>query len=313
MVYYILRRLTMLFLVLVIVAILAFFCVYAMPGDPVRIILGDFATKDQILQLRHQLGLDQSVHVRFFIWLSRIIHGDFGESLFLHMPVSKAILSRMEPTLLLAVMGQLIGIILGVPIGVIAAVKHRTWMDRFAVAFSLAGISIPSFWLSLILILFFGVYLGWFPVCGYKPISEVGFGVIKYLILPGLTLGLMQSGLIARMTRSSMLEVLGQDYIRTAKAKGLMEYVIIMRHALKNAFIPVVTIIGMSFGLLLGGTWIVETIYYIPGTGALAITAIMKRDFPVIQGTMIFTALIFVVVNLLADISYVLLNPRIKN
>ncbi|WP_172408179.1 ABC transporter permease [Desulfosporosinus sp. FKA] len=313
MVCYILRRLSMLFLVLVIVAILAFFCVYAMPGDPVRIILGDFATKDQILQLRHQLGLDQSVYVRFFIWLSRIIHGDFGESLFLHMPVSKAILSRMEPTLLLAVMGQLIGIILGVPIGVIAAVKHRTWMDRFAVAFSLAGISIPSFWLALILILFFGVYLGWFPVCGYKPISEVGFGVIKYLILPGLTLGLMQSGLIARMTRSSMLEVLGQDYIRTAKAKGLMEYVIIMRHALKNACIPVVTIIGMSFGLLLGGTWIVETIYYIPGTGALAITAIMKRDFPVIQGTMIFTALIFVVVNLLADISYVLLNPRIKN
>jgi peptide/nickel transport system permease protein len=218
----------------------------------------------------------------------------------------------VEPTLLLALIGQSLGILIGVPLGIMAAVKHRTWIDQGSIGISLIGISMPSFWLALLLIMVFSVRLHILPSSGYIPLAEAGFGTIKYLILPGVTLGFMQSAIIARMTRSSMLDILNQDYIRTARAKGLSEKVVVLRHALRNALIPVVTVIGFSMAVLLGGTWIVETLFNIPGTGALAITAIMRRDYPIIQGSMIFTAGIYVLVNLLVDISYAIINPRIK-
>lgn len=309
---YIIRRIILLIPVLCIIALISFFVTCVLPGDPVRLILGDFATQEQIAELQQELGFDKPIPIRFASWLSNLVRGDLGDSFFLRMPVTKAIFSRIEPTFLLALVGILIGLIIGIPLGVIAAVKHRTLVDQAAIVGSLAGISIPNFFLALLLILVFGVYLRWLPVAGYRPISEVGFGVIKFLILPGLSIGFMQSGNIARMTRSAMLDVLKQDYIRTARAKGLSEKVVIARHALKNSLLPVATVIGFSLAMLLGGTWIAETVFNIPGTGALAINAIMRRDLPVIQGSMLFVALIYMVINLLVDISYAFLNPRIK-
>ncbi len=296
-----------------VVAICAFFITHLTPGDPVRLILGDFASDQQVSLLRNQLGLDQSLGTQFITWFDKIIKGDLGESIFLHMPVRQAIFSRVEPTFLIACIGMLIGLVFGIFLGVLSAVMHKTWFDQLTIGISLVGISIPGFWLAFILMLFLGVHLNWFPVCGYQPISKAGFfGALRYLVLPSLTLGIMQTGLIARMVRSAMLDVLGQDYIRTARAKGLSPSLIILRHGLKNAMIPTVTVIGFSFGLLLGGTWIVETIFYIPGTGQLAISAILKRDFPLIQGSMIFAAFIYVLVNLAVDICYGVLDPRVR-
>lgn len=302
----------MLIPVLCIIALITFFVTYVLPGDPVILMLGDFATEDQILELEQKLGYDKPIYVQFVFWLKNIIRGDLGESLFLRMPVTKAIISRIEPTFLLAIFGITFGTLTGIPLGVVAAVKHRSWVDQLAITTSLIGITIPNFFLALLLILVFGVKLRLLPVAGYRPISEVGFGVIRYLILPGLSIGFMQSGSIARMTRSAMLDVLKQDYIRTARAKGLAEKLVISRHALKNSLIPVVTVLGFNLAMLIGGTWIAETMFTIPGTGALAITSIIRRDFPIIQGSMIFVAVVYMLVNLMVDISYAYLNPRIK-
>ena len=309
---YIIRRVLLIIPVLCIMALITFFITYVLPGDPVRLMLGDFATQDQIEELERKLGYDRPMYVQFAMWLRNILRGDLGESLFLRMPVTKAIIQRIEPTLLLAVFGILFGTLTGIPLGVIAAIRHRSWVDQLAITTSLVGITIPNFFLALLLVLVFGVWLRVLPVAGYRPISQVGLGVIRYLVLPGVSIGFMQTGAIARMTRSAMLDVLRQDYIRTARAKGLAEKLVIARHALKNSLIPVVTVLGFSLAMLLGGTWIAETVFVIPGTGALAITSIMRRDFPVIQGSMIFVALIYMVVNLVVDISYAYLNPRIK-
>jgi len=302
----------MLIPVLCIIALITFFVTYVLPGDPVILMLGDFATEDQILELEQKLGYDKPIYVQFVFWLKNIIRGDLGDSLFLRMPVTKAIISRIEPTFLLAIFGITFGTLTGIPLGVVAAVKHRSWVDQLAITTSLIGITIPNFFLALLLILVFGVKLRLLPVAGYRPISEVGFGVIRFLILAGLSIGFMQSGSIARMTRSAMLDVLKLDYIRTARAKGLAEKLVISRHALKNSLIPVVTVLGFNLAMLIGGTWIAETMFTIPGTGALAITSIIRRDFPIIQGSMIFVAVVYMLVNLMVDISYAYLNPRIK-
>jgi len=301
------------FPIIIVVAVCAFFITHLIPGDPVRLILGEFATDLQVDLLRSQLGIDQSLQVQFISWFGKIMRGDLGESIFLHIPVRDAILSKIEPTFLLAAIGMSTGVFFGIFFGVLSSVMHKTWFDQLTIGVSLIGISIPGFWLAFLLMLFFGVHLRWLPVCGYEPVAKVGLLTsLKYLVLPGLTLGVMQSGLIARMVRSAMLDVLNEDYIRTANAKGLSQAVVIFRHALRNAFIPTITVIGFSFGLLLGGTWIVETIFYIPGTGQLAISAILKRDFPVIQGVMIFVALIYMLVNLLVDILYGVFDPRVR-
>lgn len=309
---YVVKRIIMLIPIIIVVMIASFIITHIMPGDPVKMILGDFANENQIIEMKQQLGLDKNIIEQFRIWSIGVIHGDFGQSIFLHENVTKIILSRIEPTFLLAIFGEVIGILIGIPLGIISAMKHRSVLDQSAIGISLLGVSIPSFWLSLMLMLFFGVQLKWFPVYGYEFFADVGFSNIKYLILPSFTIGFMQSGIIARMTRSSMLEILKQDYIRTAQLKGVSEKLVIFKHCLKNAMPPIVTIIGFSIAVLLGGTWVVETVFNIPGTGALAISSILKRDYPVIQGCMIFTAFIYVGVNLLVDISYAFLDPKLR-
>jgi len=309
---YIIKRLLLLVPIILIVAVIAFFITNLMPGDPVRVILGNMATESEVARLEQSLGLDQPLIMRFFRWLANITKGDFGESLYLNAPVSEVLFERLRPTLFIAVMAEVMGITSGLLLGILAAVNHRKVLDQFSITLSLFGISIPSFWLALMLMFVFSVNLGWFPVSGYEPFAEAGFGSFRYLILPAVTLAFMQAGLIARMTRSAMLDTLKQDYIRTAKSKGLSRKIIVFKHALKNSMLPVITVIGHNFAVLLGGTWIVETIFVIPGTGFMAINAIMRRDIPVIQASIIFVAVIYVIINLFVDLSYAFLNPKIR-
>lgn len=309
---YIIKRLLLLIPIIFIVAVIAFFITNLMPGDPVRVILGNMATEAEVARLEENLGLNQPLIIRFFRWLASIIKGDFGDSLYLNAPVSKILLQRLRPTFLIALTAEMLGVTAGLLLGILAAVKHRKFLDQFSISLSLLGISIPSFWLALMLMYVFSVKLGWFPVSGYEPITEAGLGTLRYIILPAVTLAFMQAGLIARMTRSAMLETLNQDYIRTAKSKGLSIKIIVFKHALKNSMLPVITVIGHNFAVLLGGTWIVETIFVIPGTGFMAINAIMRRDVPVIQASIIFVAVIYVILNLFVDLSYAFLNPKIR-
>ncbi|MGM0548631.1 MAG: ABC transporter permease [Bacillota bacterium] len=309
---YIIKRILLLIPIIFIVAIIAFFITNLMPGDPVRVILGNMASEAEVLRLEKSLGFDQPLLIRFFKWFTAILKGDFGNSLYLNAPVSEILLKRLEPTFLIAFFAEITGITAGILLGILAAAKHQKILDQLSITFSLLGISIPSFWLALILMFFFSVKLGWFPVSGYEKIAEAGFGSFKYLVLPAVTLAFMQAGIIARMTRSAMLETLSQDYIRTAKSKGLAAKKVIFKHALKNSMLPVITVIGHNFAILLGGTWIVETIFVIPGTGFMAINAIMRRDIPVIQASIIFVAIIYVSLNLLVDLSYAFLNPKIR-
>lgn len=309
---YIFKRLLALLPVVIVSAVVAFFVTNLMPGNPVRLMLGDFATEEQVAEMTEALGYDQPLLVRFVLWLGRIIQGDLGQSIFLHVSVVEAIAQRLEPTLLLAAAGMFFGLLLGIPLGMLSAIRHRSVTDKLCISASLIGISVPSFFIAIVLILVFGVKLRWFPVAGYRSIADVGFGVVEYLVLPGISLGLMQSGLIARMTRSAMLDVLNQNYIRTARSKGLLPLQINVIHALKNAMTPVMTVIGFSLASLLGGTWIIETVFNIPGVGALAISAILRRDYPVIQGCMLFSVVVYLLVNLLVDIIYALVNPAIR-
>ena len=309
---YIIKRILLLIPIVFIVAVIAFFITNLMPGDPVRVILGNMASEAEVARLEKSLGLDQPLILRFFRWLFNIIRGDFGDSLYLNAPVTQVLLKRLRPTFLIAILAEILGIIAGIFLGILAAVKHRKFLDQFSITLSLFGISIPSFWLALMLMYLFSVKLGWFPVSGYEPFAEAGFGTLRYIVLPAVTLAFMQAGLIARMTRSTMLDTLKQDYIRTAKSKGLAAKIIVFKHALKNSMLPVITVIGHNFAVLLGGTWIVETIFVIPGTGFMAINAIMRRDIPVIQASIIFVAVIYVILNLFVDISYAFLNPKIR-
>ncbi|MEC9490350.1 MAG: ABC transporter permease [Halanaerobiales bacterium] len=309
---YIIKRLLLLIPIIFIVAVIAFFITNLMPGDPVRVILGNMATESEVARLEQNLGLDQPLIVRFFKWLANIMRGNLGESFYLHAPVSEVLLQRIQPTFLIAVLAEILGITGGMLLGILAAVKHRNFLDQFSITISLFGISVPSFWLALMLMYLFSVRLGWFPVSGYEPFAEAGLGTFRYIILPAVTLAFMQAGLIARMTRSAMLDTLKQDYIRTAKSKGLSTRIIVFKHALKNSMLPVITVIGHNFAVLLGGTWIVETIFVIPGTGFMAINAIMRRDIPIIQASIIFVAVIYVILNLFVDLSYAFLNPKIR-
>jgi len=309
---YILRRLLALVPVLIIAALASFFITNLMPGDPVRLVLGDFATEEQIAEMTQQLGFDKPLPIRFVIWLGRMIRLDLGDSIFLSMPVTKAISSRLEPTLLLAATGMIFGLVIGIPLGVISATRRGKIADKLSIGVSLFGISVPSFFIAIVFIMLFGVTLKLFPVAGYKPVSEVGFGVVRFLFLPGLSIGLMQSGLIARMTRSAMLDVLSKDYIRTARAKGLSPARVIFIHTMKNALSPIITVAGFSLAALLGGTWIIETVFNIPGVGALAISSILRRDYAVIQGCMLFSVVVYLVINLAIDIIYGLVDPNIR-
>ncbi len=309
---YILRRLLALLPVLLIVATVGFFLIYLTPGDPAAVMLGPDATQDDLQNLRTIMGLDRPLLVQLFLWYDRTLRGDLGYSIFLHRPVLQAIVERLEPTILLTLMALTVAVAIGLPAGVAAAVRRNSWVDQASMGVALFGVSVPGFWLGLNLILVFSVYLGLFPVAGYVPVGESLVRAIRSLVLPAVTLGFGGSALIARMTRSSMLEVLGQDYIRTAWAKGNQERRVIGRHALRNAMIPTVTVIGLALGGLLAGAIVTETVFALPGVGRLVISSVQRRDYPVIQGVLMFIASIYVLVNLLIDLLYVYLDPRVK-
>lgn len=309
---YVARRLLALLPVLLIVATVGFFLIYLTPGDPAAVMLGPDATQEDLDSLRAIMGLDRPLLVQLVRWYSRTLRGDLGYSIFLQRPVLQAIFERLEPTMLLTIMALAVAIGIGVPAGVVSAVRRNSWVDQASMGVALLGVSMPGFWLGLNLILVFSVYLGLFPVAGYVPIEQSLAGAIRSLTLPAVTLGFGGSALLARMTRSSMLEVLGQDYVRTARAKGNRESRVIVGHALRNAMIPTVTVIGLALGGLLAGAIVTETVFALPGVGRLVISSVLRRDYPVVQGVLMFIAAIYVLVNLLIDVMYVYLDPRVK-
>lgn len=309
---YLIKRLIALLPVLLIVGFSGFLLINLIPGDPVAVMLGHDATQEDIDRLRHEMGLDLPLLTRLIRWYSKLFRGDLGYSIFLHRPVLQAIKERLEPTLLLTVMSLLISGTLGISMGITAAVKRNTRIDQLVMSLSVLGMSIPSFWLALIYIQVFAVYLGVLPVAGYAPLSEGIWLTVKSLFLPALTLGFIQSTFIARMTRSSMLEVLNQDYIRTAKAKGLPQRKVIYVHALRNAFIPIATVLGLALGSLMAGAIVVETVFALPGVGQMVLASIARRDYPMVQGILLFIASVYVFVNFLVDLFYVALDPRVK-
>lgn len=309
---YILQRVLALIPVMLVVAIVVFFLIHLTPGDPAAIILGPDALPEDVAALRAELGLDSPLYQQFFSWFNDLLRGDFGNSLFLDMPVLTAFFSHLGPTLSLAIMAQIISIVIAVPFGIIAATKRGTATDRFFMIFALLGISIPSFLLGLLLILLFAVKLHWLPAAGYQPLETGLWNHIRFLILPAITLGAIQAALIARMTRSSMLDTLNMNYIKTAHAKGLKEKVIIYKHALRNASIPILTVVGQSFGTLVAGAVVTEAVFNIPGIGQLIVNAIQRRDYVLIQGTILLIASAYVFINLVVDLLYGLIDPRVK-
>jgi len=309
---YILRRLIMLVPVLLVVGIVVFALVHLTPGDPAAVILGQNATAEQIEQLRDQLGLNDPLPVQFVRWFGGVLQLDFGDSIFLGRPVTQAIFERAQPTLLLTFYALMIQISIGFPAGVIAAVNRDSILDRALMVLSISGAAVPTFFLGILLILFFAVRLHWLPSGGFVSITEDPIGHFKRMILPAFALGFSSAGLLARLVRSSMLDVLREDHVRTAFAKGLPQRVVVVRHALRNALIPAVTVIGYSLGGLLGGAVVTETVFTIPGMGRLVVQSIGRRDYPLIQGAVMTIAGIYVLVNLLVDIVYVFLDPRIR-
>lgn len=305
---YIIRRIGLMIFILLGVSIITFFMMYIVPGDPAEIIaieqFGVEVSMETIECVRTKYGLDRPVYIQYFHWLTNILQGDFGYSYRTDRPVLNEILAKLPATIQLAIAGTILSLTIAIPIGVISATKQYSVIDNLSMTGALIGVSMPNFWLGLLLILFFSLYLGWLPVFGR--------GGIEHLILPAITLGTGMAAITTRLTRSSMLEVLRQDYITTAKAKGLREKVIIWKHALKNALIPVVTVIGLQFGGLLEGAVIVETIFAWPGVGRLLVDSIFARDFAMVQGCVFFMAIIYMLVNLMVDISYAYLDPRIR-
>jgi peptide/nickel transport system permease protein len=308
----ILRRLVATIPVMGVVAIAVFALLHVTPGDPAVIIAGDYATSDDIARIRTRLGLDQPFHVQVGLWLSRIVRGDLGTSIFSGLPVSTLIGQRAATTIWLTLFAMLISVGVGVPIGVLAAWRKGSWLDRAVMAFAVSGFSMPTFWLGFILVYVFAITAGWLPVQGYAPLASGFWRFLSHLILPALTLSVVYMALIARMTRASMLGVLDEDYIRTAFAKGLAPRGVLVRHALKNASLPVVTIIGIGFALLIGGAVVTESVFALPGLGRLTVDAIVRRDYPVIQGVLLVVSGVYVLLNLVVDVLYVALDPRIR-
>ncbi|NBO12105.1 MAG: ABC transporter permease [Betaproteobacteria bacterium] len=312
MIAYIVRRLVATVPAIAVVAVLVFMLLRLTPGDPAAILAGDAASPEQIAQIRANLGLEQPLLIQFGIWLKQMAMGDLGESFYFKIKVIDLIGQRLEPTVSLAALTIVIAVLVSVPLGVLAAWRFGGWFDRVLMGFSVMGFSVPVFVLAYLLIWLLSVKLGWFPVQGYKRIAD-GFGPYLYhLLLPAVTLSVIYIALIARVTRASVLEALGEDYIRTARAKGLVESQVLIRHALANAAIPIVTVIGIGIALLIGGVVVTESVYAIPGLGRLTVDAVLARDFPTIQGVILFFSLVYVLVNLLVDLSYVFFDPRIR-
>jgi peptide/nickel transport system permease protein len=309
---YTIRRLLLAIPVMLIAATGVFLLLHLTPGDPAGVILGSEASEEDRLALRRELGLADPLPVQYVRWLSRTVQGDLGDSLFLNMPVTEAIAERAEPTLLLTTLALLVALVLGLPAGIVAARRRGSLLDLGTMGVAMGGIATPTFLLGLLLIFFFAVKLRWLPVAGYEPRADGPWETLRYLILPAITLGAAQGALLARMTRSMMLDVLTQDYVRTARAKGLIEQAVVVRHALRNAFIPLLTVLGLMFASLMSGAVVTEQIFNIPGVGRLLIQAIARRDFPLVQGAVLIIAGMYVLINLLVDLLYGYVDPRIR-
>jgi peptide/nickel transport system permease protein len=309
---FIARRLAATIPVLLVVAVLVFLMLRLTPGDPAAILAGDAANAEQIERIRASLGLDRSILAQFGIWFGNLLTGDLGESFYFKMKVAELIGQRLEPTLALAMLTIAIAVLVAVPLGVIAAWRFGGWFDRALMGFSVMGFSVPVFVLAYILIYVVSLKLGLLPVQGYRRLAD-GFGpFLRHLILPAITLSVIYIALIARVTRASVLEALGEEYIRTARAKGLSEARVLVRHALANAAVPIVTVIGIGVALLIGGVVVTESVYAIPGLGRLTVDAVLARDFPTIQGVILFFSFAYVLINLAVDLSYVFFDPRIR-
>lgn len=309
---YLLHRALAIIPVMLVVATVSFVLIRLAPGDPASVLAGPDATTEDLAQLRTALGMDQPLPVQLVKWYGRLAQGDLGQSIFLRRPVVQAVVERLEPTLLLTLWGTLLAILIGVPAGIVSARYHNTAVDQSFMALALLGLSIPNFLLGLLMILVFGVWLGWLPVSGYVPLDEGVWLNVRSLLMPAVSLGLVQSALVARITRSSMLDVLREQYILSGRAKGLSERAVIYKHALKNAIIPTLTVIGITVALLIGGAVVIETVFNIPGVGRLIISAVLRRDYPVVQGVVLLVAVTYTVINLLVDLAYLVIDPRIR-
>lgn len=312
MLIFVVRRLLATIPVLAMVAVFVFLMLRLTPSDPAAILAGDNATTEQVAQIRGKLGLDQPLLVQFGIWSGRLLHGDLGESFFFKKTVAELIQQRLEPTLSLSLVTILLSVLVAVPLGVLAAYRHGSWVDRLVMALSVFGFSVPVFVIGYLLIYVFAIELGWLPVQGFRSITTGLWPFLERLILPASTLSVIYVALIARITRASMLEVMNEDYIRTARAKGLSPGRVIGLHALRNAMIPVITTIGLQVGTLLAGAILTESIFSWPGIGKWMVDAIFRRDYPTVQGGLLLIALLVMLVNLIVDLLYGLINPRIS-
>lgn len=312
MITYIARRLLTLLPVLAVVGTIIFMLGHLMPGDPAAIMAGELATPEQVEYIRRQMGLDRPLPIQFWNWVSGVLRGDLGTSIFMKQPVGLTLGQRVEPTGLLTLSSLLVALIIGLPTGVLAAVYRNTLVDRFTMVVSLAGICIPSFWLGILLILLFAVTLRVLPAVGYVPLREGVLRTLRSLLLPAFSLGLAHSAFLARMVRSGVLDVIGEDYVRTARSKGLQEILVLTRHVFPNILVPVLTIVGNSMGGLLSGAVTTEIVFNLPGVGRLMIQSIARRDYPVVQGVVLCAALVYVLVNLAVDIAYGFVDPRIR-
>ena len=311
---YLARRLLLLVPVLVGVSVVVFLVLHLSPGDPAEIMLGSQATQEDLARLRRELGLTEPLHVQYLHWVAHVARGDLGRSLWMKRPVLDEVLNRYKATLLLTASGLLLSTVGGIALGVASAVRPHSFLDRMSAVTSLFGASMPVFWLGIVLMVVFSLWLGWLPASGmWAPYGEGGLrDLLAHLVLPAVTLAAASLTIIARLTRSTMLEILSQDYIRTARAKGLVEQRVVFRHGLKNALIPIVTVVGVQAGYLLGGAVLTETVFAWPGVGLLMVQGILARDFPLVQGCVLVIALTFVLINLAVDLLYAWLDPRIQ-
>jgi peptide/nickel transport system permease protein len=309
---FILKRLVATIPVMGVVAVVVFLMLRLAPGDPAAVLAGDAASPEVIARIRTALGLDEPIHTQFVIWMGRLLRGDLGTSIISNVPVTTMIQQRLEPTLALATTTMIFAVLVAVPMGVLAAWRHGTWIDRLVMMFSVLGFSVPVFVLGYAYIFGFAMTLKWLPVQGYVSPTEGLWPFLQRLVLPTLTLSVIYIALIARITRASVLEVLGEDYIRTAHAKGVVERRVLVRHALANAAVPIVTVIGLGVALVISGVVVTESAFNLPGLGRLTVDAVLARDYPIIQGLILVFSGVYVVLNLLIDIAYTLLDPRIR-
>ena len=316
MLQFLLRRIVAVLPVLFVVSLVVFLILRLAPGDPAAVIAGNSATNEDIAKIQVQLGLDRPIPVQYGIWMGNVFQGDLGFSYYLNKPVTELIAQRVEPTLSLAFGTVILAILIAVPLGTLAAWRMGGWLDRLLSGFSVAGFSVPVFVIGYLLIYLFAIRLEWLPVQGYKSLSGPSaagpWAWMRQLILPWMTLAMIYVALIARVTRASVSEALTEDYIRTARAKGITESAVLLRHALANAAVPIVTVVGIGIALLIGGVVVTETVYAIPGLGSLTVDAVLNRDFPVIQGLVLLFSVSYVLINLLVDSSYLVLDPRIR-